>query len=371
MVQYFQRGPTKAGLTAQLLGKAIGGGIGDTIGAYYANKALTDVLEDKELANASPEQRMGALQKRLGIHGRYGEQVLKNRLDIEQQAAASTAAQNKPAPGGLSGQPVPPDVQAALSAVVQANPDANADQLLGAMDEAGIPRTYSNAYIESRRRQDEADAKTLAGGSDADKEALQQYSAYRRDAQVLDELARVADRPLPKPLTVSMLGKLGIPLGVLENPDAEELEKLSQGLLNNIQATYGSRILKVEVDNFLRTIPGLLNSPEGRRRLIEQWRILNEGKKAYYDAYRQVRDANRKRMPDDWRLQVQDIADGQLDDLSAQFARTSTAPITADPPKPKFRGQPITDDIVDKYLDAAGGDPATAQRMAADDGYSF
>jgi len=127
------------------------------------------------------------------------------------------------------------------------------------------------------------------------------------------------------------LSKLGIPLGVLGNPDAEQFEKLSQELMKNITGTYGSRILQTEVVSFMKSIPTLMNSPEGQKRLIEQWKILNEGKKIYYDAYKDIRKETPNRLPPDLHERVIDKAEERLDSLSEKFRQMNSFVTIIDP----------------------------------------
>jgi len=153
------------------------------------------------------------------------------------------------------------------------------------------------------------------------------YEGYKREKAVLDQMDKIANKgDLPTPLLIQALGKVGLPLGLLENPDAEQFEKLSQELMKGIQGTYGSRILQSEVQNFMKSIPTLLNSPEGQKRLIQQWKTLNEGKRIYYDAYKNVRNEYPDRLPPDLHEKVLEKADERLDKLANRFGLLAEIP---------------------------------------------
>jgi hypothetical protein len=77
---------------------------------------------------------------------------------------------------------------------------------------------------------------------------------------------------------------------------------------------------------FMKSIPTLLNSPEGQKRLIQQWKILNEGKKAYYDSYKNIRKQYPKRLPPDLHEKVLEDADSKLDKLSNKFSHLADIP---------------------------------------------
>lgn len=66
----------------------------------------------------------------------------------------------KDPPGGPTAQPIPQQVSSAISDIVKNNLDSTADELAVEFDKAGIPRVWSNSFIENRRRQDEQKSKT-------------------------------------------------------------------------------------------------------------------------------------------------------------------------------------------------------------------
>jgi hypothetical protein len=102
----------------------------------------------------------------------------------------------------------------------------------------------------------------------------------------------------------SLLSKAGIPLGVLNNPESEEFDKLSNQLTRTIQNYYGSRILQTEFHNFLRQIPTLQNSEEGRKRIIDNLRKAQIPKQLEYDAYKQVMQENGGKRPVDLKERI-------------------------------------------------------------------
>ncbi len=57
--------------------------------------------------------------------------------------------------GGVTAQAVPPKIASSINKILKSNPKASADDLRIAMDEAGIPPIYSNAYTENRRKTEE------------------------------------------------------------------------------------------------------------------------------------------------------------------------------------------------------------------------
>jgi len=86
MVQVIQT-ENPRGRIAEQLGLALGQGLGKGLNTFYANKALEDVIHDKSNANASTSEKLTKLQSALAPYGELGQQLLGDRLRIEQQAA--------------------------------------------------------------------------------------------------------------------------------------------------------------------------------------------------------------------------------------------------------------------------------------------
>ena len=86
MVQIIEGPPSRTGMIGEILGSALGSGLGNLYGTYAANKSLEKVLNDKSLESATPMQRMTALQRALGPHGKRGQSLLAQRLQMEMAA---------------------------------------------------------------------------------------------------------------------------------------------------------------------------------------------------------------------------------------------------------------------------------------------
>lgn len=186
MVQMFQGLPDKRMEAVSSIGQGIGQGIAGKLGSFYANKALEDTLNDKELQEKPLSERWQALQTNMSKYGTHGQKVLENRLKIEQQKYSEEQAklqkkedlekenrlftqqkelqtlknQGKAPAGGVTAQQVPPETANKINRVLKENSKANSDELRLAMDEAGIEPVYSNPYTENRRRMDEQNSKT-------------------------------------------------------------------------------------------------------------------------------------------------------------------------------------------------------------------
>ena len=150
------------------------------------------------------------------------------------------------------------------------------------------------------------------------------------------------DEQLIGPTANAFLETLGIPLGSLENPGSEVYQKISQDLLKGLPESYGSRILKVEVDNFLKTIPTLQNSPEGRRMIASNMLKLGEMKEVYYDEMRRQQqnfiDEN-KPYPRDFQQRVLDNVRPQMNRMNQEFVKMNNITHVPENTSPFFNPQ--------------------------------
>ena len=71
-------------------------------------------------------------------------------------------------------------------------------------------------------------------------------------------------------------GELSPKFQALLTPEAEEALKLVTDEIKGAKDTFGARVTNFDASTYLKTLPGLLNSAEGRRRVLRDLRIMNE-----------------------------------------------------------------------------------------------
>ena len=177
MIPNLQRGHDPGGLIGSMIGQGFQQGANLGLQNYFAqaeqqrtqqqqqmkqqqeSSALQNVLQQNGGQNANPNTLFHAIMQSPHISQETKKlyaQHAQNQAKIEAQ---QKAAANKPPPGGISAQPVPPEVSKTIGNILKANSESTADDLALALDEAGIPRTFSNSYIENRRRKEETKGK--------------------------------------------------------------------------------------------------------------------------------------------------------------------------------------------------------------------
>jgi len=359
MVQVINTGNPQ-GKIAEMLGLSLGQGLGNGINTYYANKALEDVINDKSLEDKPMSEKMGKLQSALSPYGEKGQEIFQQRMQIEQQAynekyakeqqkaavekekrlfqqqkdlqaqkdiAAKERAGLKPPPGGVTAQPVPPQVNQAISSVLENSKGLNADQLKLAMDQAQIPPIYSNGYIESRRQEtkpifepesEKLEAKRVA---DLATSIEKDYLSAKNENIRLDRMEELSGKEgLSTPLMVKALDAIGLPIGILSNPDTEEYRKLETDFIRDARDVFpGGRITNYEIQSYLKTIPTLLNSKEGREAIIRNRKLFNEAKEIKYNEYKNILKENGGKKPQNLGILLEERTADKISNIEDKF----------------------------------------------------
>jgi len=198
------------------------------------------------------------------------------------------------------------------------------------MTDSGISKENAQAEADIAAKQSDIQQKGFEGAYKANEdfinEATSSYKAFETEMKPrLLQMRNIPDDEIVGPTAAVFLEHLGIPLGALENPSSELYNKLSQDLLKGLPETYGSRILKVEVDNFLKTIPTLMNSPDGRRMIASNMLKLGEMKEVYYNEMRkqQTEALDKNKFPRDFQQKVFDQVKPQIDRINNEFVKLS------------------------------------------------
>jgi hypothetical protein len=199
-----------------------------------------------------------------------------------------------------------------------------------AFTNAGVSPVNAERESKLRSTELEREQKSFESAYNAQKDFINEttssYKGFETEMKprLLQMQKLASDKELVSPTASVFLDSLGIPLGALDDPSSELFDKLSQDLLKGLPETYGSRILKVEVENFLKTIPRLTNSPNGRRMIASNMLKLGEIKEVYYNQMRKDQreylDKN-KPIPRDFQQTVFDQVKPQIDRLNNEFVK--------------------------------------------------
>ena len=114
--------------------------------------------------------------------------------------------------------------------------------------------------------------------------------------------------------------KWDIDLSALQNADSQEFRKLSKDFLKNAKSIFGSRMTDVDLTNFLQTVPTLSLSNEGKQRVINNMKNLEEGKLIKAKAMQEVIKENGGRRPRNLDMLIDERVAPQLDKLAQGFS---------------------------------------------------
>lgn len=241
------------------------------------------------------------------------------------------ASITKPKEPSVSNKEIDPAQMAKIRSV-RAQPgyeDLDETGRYNALTEGGVSSNNAKNEAEIKAQQLNRQQKAVQASHKAQEDFIKNttssYKAFETETKPrLMQMQSIPDEQVVGPTASVFLEGLGIPLGALENPSSELFQKLSLDLLKGLPETYGNRILKVEVDNFLKTIPSLMNSPEGRRMIASNMLKLGEMKEVFYNEMRrQQKDFNQKGkpFPNDFEQEIFDQVKPSINRINNQFSK--------------------------------------------------
>jgi len=126
-------------------------------------------------------------------------------------------------------------------------------------------------------------------------------------------------------------------VSALKSPASQEFEKISTDFLKDVKSIFGARITEYEVKSFLKTIPTLLQTDEGKRRVIQNLKLMNDTRILRSQVERRITNENRGVEPLDLQEQVDERMQAPLDKMSEEFKEGLT-PFSFGNPKEMKRG---------------------------------
>ncbi len=260
------------------------------------------------------------------------DKAKEGRLNAYGLGAGTTANPNA-LMGGLAagGEQQPPQTPPTGQVGQSIFKQMSQDQLIQA---TGHPdREISDpAKAELKRRSDEEKANRSQFEPEADKleakrvseladEVEKEYHSAKEEDMRLDRMEKIdKEGNVSTPALVKALDAFGIPIGILSNPATEEYRKLETDFVRNVSKVFpGGKITNYEIQSYLKTIPSLMNSPEGRKAIIRNRKLLNEAKRVRYDAYKKILKDNNGRKPQNLGILIEEATADKLSQIEDQF----------------------------------------------------
>lgn len=114
---------------------------------------------------------------------------------------------------------------------------------------------------------------------------------------------------------------IGIDLHFLENQPTHEFRKLSSDFVKNAKDVFGGRVTNLDLESYLKTIPNVSQSDQGKIAVIRNMRLLNAGALVRKKAMDEIISENDGQRPSNLEALVEERASDQLDTLAERFRK--------------------------------------------------
>lgn len=104
-------------------------------------------------------------------------------------------------------------------------------------------------------------------------------------------------------------------------PDTEEFEKLTQDFTRDAKEVYGARVTNMELDQFMKMIPSLLQTNRGKEAVIRNMRNFNKAVLARANAMERIIKANGGKRPPNLEILIDEVAKTELDKLADEYVK--------------------------------------------------
>jgi len=180
---------------------------------------------------------------------------------------------------------------------------------------------------EEKRKKEEAFEMYKMSGPQR-KEIKDNAQRARDELHDLDRMGELQEEgKLDSPGYVEFLKRSGLDIPALMHEGSEEFNKLRQSFLRNMKTYFGSRVSNQEMEQFLKGIPDLSQSAEGRKRVIAGMKRISRGKLVMEDEYMDLLRENKWNLPLYWEEQLQQKVSKKLDKVAEQFKADLKKPV--------------------------------------------
>jgi hypothetical protein len=300
--------------------------------AYLSNLTSLWQIEQRGAETELKKQKLGQIQSLLGIFGEDQQPQAQNNNPLEaltEKRGSYNAAQNaidqvqdQPQQSQMTQMQQP--MQQQQEQVKQPLKSFNQKQILAA---TMLDPNIGRAMMEQNKFKQKEDLQSRKDISSSYKETKDyrntlntSYKAALEDKQVYKRMMELNDKNLASPFQAVLSEHFNIPISILSNPQSEEFEKLVATMTRNVKQYYGARITNLDLEMFLKGIPTLKNSKEGRQLIIETLEKLNKPKELEYKAYQDIKKEYKdKPLPFDLQERVLEKIEPELDNLSKEI----------------------------------------------------
>lgn len=116
--------------------------------------------------------------------------------------------------------------------------------------------------------------------------------------------------------------------GLFSSPESELYRALSSSFMGGAKNDIGGRVAVQEMRQYLKRIPSLLNSPEGRENISKNLRIVNSGRKLKEDISNRLIEQNGGDIPKNIRGEVNKLYDKEIEGIRKELVNSLKSSIS-------------------------------------------
>jgi len=188
---------------------------------------------------------------------------------------------------------------------------------------AGLNEKQASEIAKMRQKEAHYDRKERAEAFKQTKaerkEFIDKAKAGKQNLQDLNRLEELEKEGLASPGYTEFLKNSGFDIPTLQGASTEEFNKIAANFIKNARTYFGSRISNFELESFLKTIPNLSQSPEGRKRVISNLKSIARLEVEAGKAAREIIDKHKGIPPLDLMERVEKKLDKKADKLAKKF----------------------------------------------------
>lgn len=322
MVQIVQKPPS--------FGETFGSGLSQGLQQLAQNK-LQEILKHNQRSQAAKLYENAGLPKELAQSiVRQPESIQKSLLDrLEglqfggqqpQQLQQPNVLQQLTTPQQQLGQVAQPGLEPAREVSAPIQEAVSSGLKLG----PSIAERRHRELLELKK--EGMEQKRQAEAFKATKQERSEIiKAGRKAKQQLEDLNRMEELEkegnLDTPGYIEFLKRSGLDIPALMDIGSEEFNKIAANFIGGAKDALGGRVTNFELEQFLKTIPSLSQSPEGRKRVIANLKRIKRTEVEYKKALKDVMSENKGVPPLDLLEKIDDKIGPRLDKISEKFRK--------------------------------------------------
>jgi hypothetical protein len=168
-------------------------------------------------------------------------------------------------------------------------------------------------------RKDRLEAR--AESKDFREKLRERTKAAKETLESLDRFEELEKEGLPGAGYVEFLKNSGLDIPALVGAPAEEYNKIAANFIRGAKAVFGARLTDTDVEQFLKTVPSLSNSPEGRKRINANLRRIAQLEVIESESAKEIIKENGGEVPFDFAEKVDDRVDKRRESVYKQFKK--------------------------------------------------